>query len=124
MSAVCRDACADGWHAVGCPNGVQFTLGMGAAEMLRSYAETERLAARGEVLETYAAPQLGPRTIEDELADERERFIVLERTFNELFRRQWDAAQSLKSCGARIQKLERILTPDPIPGYNAEGGAR
>jgi hypothetical protein len=78
------------------------------------------------------ATAMTPETLALELTNERAQFAELQTTWNSMNRDaaiagtvlQADVAKQLRACGLRISQLERIQTPDPIPGYNDAGGAR
>jgi hypothetical protein len=75
------------------------------------------------------ATAMTPEALALELANLRAQFEGLEREWNDCFTRSDQEALGhiairLRACGLRISELERIQTPDPIPGYNDAGGAR
>jgi len=65
-----------------------------------------------------------PEVLDLELANLRAQFAELHAEWNDLFRKQRSAARRSRACGERIMELERLRTPDPIPDYNPDGGAR
>ena len=66
---------------------------------------------------------VAPDVLALELATARAQFDALEQEWNEADTALGILADELKACGQRVEMLERQQTPDPIPGYNLEGGA-